>query len=147
MHEAFLSLANIQETPAVNEAAADCVIALLIKLENRDEATPYLSGLELNVFTTVKGLEGPYHMCVAHEDVDKALSLCRVFTEMAESFIAKMVNFDSRSPNFDPRTPHFAITILDNVLICCGHPDYEIPDITFNFWYRYCLCEILMIFS
>ena len=38
--------------------------------------------------------------------------------------------------NFDPRTPHFAIVILDNILICCGHPDYEIPDITFNFWYR-----------
>ena len=23
---------------------------------------------------------------------------------------------------------------LNNNLICYGHPDYEIPDITFNFW-------------
>ena len=71
----------------------------------------------------------PYHLCVAHEDLDKSLNLCRVFTELAETFLVKMVNFN-------PATPHFAITILDNILICCGHPDYEIPDITFNFWYR-----------
>ena len=54
---------------------------------------------------------------------------CRIFTELAETFLAKMLSFD-------PSTPHFAITILDNLLVCCGHPDYEIPDITFNFWYR-----------
>ena len=53
----------------------------------------------------------------------------RIFTELAETFLAKMLSFD-------PSTPHFAITILDNLLVCCGHPDYEIPDITFNFWYR-----------
>ena len=128
MHEAFSSLSNIQESPVVFEAASDCVIALLIRLEDQDNS-PYMSALELNVFTTVRRLEEPYHLAVAHEDLDKALNLCRVFTELAETFLTKMVNFD-------PRTPHFAITILDNILICCGHPDYEIPDITFNFWYR-----------
>ena len=84
---------------------------------------------EFTVFTTVKRLEEPYHLCVAHEDMDKALHLCRIFTELAETFLTKMINFD-------PQTPHFALTILDSILVCCGHPDYEIPDITFNFWYR-----------
>ena len=88
-----------------------------------------MNALEMNVFLVVRRLEEAYHQCVAHEDLDKALNLCRVFTELAETFLVKMVNFD-------PRTPHFAIVILDNILICCGHPDYEIPDITFNFWYR-----------
>ena len=32
---------------------------------------------------------------------------------------------------------------LNNNLICYGHPDYEIPDITFNFWYR---CEGAFLF-
>ena len=128
MHEAFKTLSNPGESPNVYEAAADCVIALLIRLEDHDK-TPFMSALELSVFTTVRRLHEPYELCVAHEDLDKASNLCRVFTELAETFLVKMVNLD-------PRTPHFAITILDNLLTCCGHPDYEIPDITFNFWYR-----------
>ena len=128
MHEAFNSLSNPAESPNVFEAAADCVIALLIRLEDHDK-TPYMSALELNIFTAVRKLEQPYHLCVAHEDLDKASNLCRVFTELAETFLVKMVTLD-------PRTPHFAISILECLLICCGHPDYEIPDITFNFWYR-----------
>jgi transportin-3 len=128
MHEAFRSLANVHESPMVHEAAADCVIALLVRLEGHDNAN-LMNSLEMNVFTVVRKLEEPYHLCVANEDLDKALNLCRVFTELAETFLNKMIIFDGR-------TPHFAITILDNVLICCGHPDYEIPDITFNFWYR-----------
>lgn len=128
MHEAFKALQNVQEAHVVFEAAADCVIALLIRLEDQ-ERSPFMSDLETKVFTTVRNLEEPYHSSVAHEDLDKALNLCRVFTELAETFLSKMVIFD-------PRTPHFAIGILDNILICCGHPDYEIPDITFNFWYR-----------
>ena len=81
MHEAFKALSNPQESPNVFEAAADCVIALLIRLEDHDK-TPYMSGLELNVFTTVRRLEEAYHLCVAHEDLDKASNLCRVFTEL-----------------------------------------------------------------
>ena len=61
--------------------------------------------------------------------LDLSFFFYRIFTELAETFLAKMLSFD-------PSTPHFAITILDNLLVCCGHPDYEIPDITFNFWYR-----------
>ena len=32
-------------------------------------------------------------------------------------------------------TPHFALPIFDSIVACCGHPDYEVPDITFNLWY------------
>jgi transportin-3 len=124
MHEAFRSLANVQESPLIHEAAADCVIALLVRLEDYGNVN-----LEMNVFTVVRQLEEPYHLCVANEDLDKALNLCRVFTELAETFLIKMISFDGQ-------TQHFAITILDNVLNCCGHPDYTIPEITFNFWYR-----------
>ena len=38
MHEAFNSLSNVQESPYVFEAAADCVIALLIRLEDQDKS-------------------------------------------------------------------------------------------------------------
>ena len=38
------------------EAAADCIIALLVRLEDHDNS-PFMSALELNVFTTVRRLE------------------------------------------------------------------------------------------
>lgn len=31
---------------------------------------------------------------------------------------------------------HYAIKILDLVLVCVGHHDYEVAQITFNLWYR-----------
>ena len=45
-----------QESPVVYEAAADCIIALLVRLEDHDNS-PFMSALELNVFTTVRRLE------------------------------------------------------------------------------------------
>ena len=30
---------------------------------------------------------------------------------------------------------HFAMPIYDCVLMCCGHPDWELPDLTFAMWY------------
>ncbi len=127
LHEALRSLANVQEYSMTHEAASDCVIALLVRLEEVDNAND-MTGLELSVFTLVRKLEEPYHLCVASEDLEKALNLCRVFVELGETFLSKMMLYT--------QGPHFAVSILDNVLICCGHPDYEIPDITFNLWYR-----------
>ena len=127
-HEALRSLANIQgEYAMTHEVASDVVIALLVRLEEVDNAND-MTGLELSIFTLVRKLEEPYHLAVASEDIEKALNLCRVFTELGETFLSKMMLYT--------QGPHFAVSILDNVLICCGHPDYEIPDITFGLWYR-----------
>lgn len=53
------------------------------------------------------------------------MNYCRIFTELAESFKHKMVTGCSTS------TTHFALKILDLVLTCVGHHDYEVimPDI------------------
>ena len=48
-------------------------------------------------------------MAVAAEDMDKCLNYCRVFTELAETFLLKIVS----QP---PHSPHFALPILDTVL-------------------------------
>ena len=89
------------------------------------------------IFTSVRNLEEAYHLSVAHEDMEKCLNLCRVFTELGETMLNKIV---SHPPIANAQSGqingHFAVAIFDCVLICCGHPDYEIPDITFNLWYR-----------
>ena len=56
-------------------------------------------------------------MAVAAEDMDKCLNYCRVFTELAETFLLKIVS----QP---PHSPHFALPILDTVLGEKAYLDY-----------------------
>ena len=112
-------------TPApLHEASADCLIALLARIEREECAE-----LEVSTVAMVRGMEDSYQLAVAEEESEKCLNYCRVFTELGESFLIKIVS----SP---PDQPHFSLPILDTVLLCCGHPDYELPDVTFNLWYR-----------
>ncbi|RZF36032.1 hypothetical protein LSTR_LSTR005848 [Laodelphax striatellus] len=123
---AFHVLSNHQSENKLHEAASDCVCALLQCLEdNNNQQT-----LEAQLFQGVVALEEGYHMSVAHEDLEKSINYCRVFTELAETFLEKIVNASN------PNELHFAVKILDIVLICVGHHDYEVAAITFNLWYR-----------
>jgi transportin-3 len=55
------------------------------------------------------------------------MNYCRIFTELAETFLEKIVSEDSSNK------PHFAVKILDLVLTCVGHHDYEVrTDLTLN---------------
>ncbi len=47
--------------------------------------------LEVNVFSAIIKLEPSYHLAVAHEDIEKSHNFCRVFTELAETFLLKIV--------------------------------------------------------
>lgn len=52
-----------------------------------------------------------------------------MFTELAESFLEKIVLNSSSGQMY------YAIKVLDLVLMCVGHHDYEVAEITFNLWY------------
>ena len=123
---AFQILSNASSPSALHEAASDCVCALLQCLEENNDQPQ----LEHQLFQGVMSLEEAYHQSVATEDQEKSMNYCRIFTELAESFKQKMVTGCSTS-----RT-HFALKILDLVLTCVGHHDYEVAEITFNLWYR-----------
>lgn len=121
------NLLNSQDTDIkLHDAAADCLSALLQCLEFNNNQ-PALEG---QMFQNIIQLESAYHLSVAHEDIDKAMNFCRVFTVMAESFLEKMINLELE------RQPHYALKALDLVLNCIGHYDYEVAEITFNLWYR-----------
>ncbi|XP_053572309.1 transportin-3 isoform X2 [Bombina bombina] len=113
------------QTPSnLHEAASDCVCSALYAIENID------SNLHLGtqLFQGVLTLETAYHMAVAREDLDKVLNYCRIFTELCETFLEKIVSTPGRDLG-DLRT-------LELLLICAGHPQYEVVEISFNFWYR-----------
>ena len=41
----------------------------------------------------VMKLVSTYHLAVAHEDNEKATNFCRVFTELAETYLIRIVRF------------------------------------------------------
>uniref|UniRef100_A0A8C8BG32 Transportin-3 n=1 Tax=Otus sunia TaxID=257818 RepID=A0A8C8BG32_9STRI len=108
----------------LHEAASDCVCSALYAIENVETNLP----LALQLFQGVLTLESAYHMAVAREDLDKVLNYCRVFTELCETFLDKIVCTPGQGLG-DLRT-------LELLLICAGHPQYEVVEISFNFWYR-----------
>lgn len=117
---------NEKQIPgALHDAASDCICTLLQCLEDNNNQ----HGLENYLFNNVISLEVAYHISVAHEDQEKSMNYCRIFTELGESFLEKIINCSNKE------SQHFAIKILDLILICVGHHDYEVAEITFNLWY------------
>ncbi|MFT7814910.1 transportin-3 [Arapaima gigas] len=113
------------ETPTnLHEAASDCVCSALYAIENVDSNM----ALATQLFHGVLTLETAYHMAVAREDLDKVLNYCRIFTELCETFLETIVRNPGQGMG-DLRT-------LELLLICAGHPQYEVAEISFNFWYR-----------
>nr|XP_034984517.1 transportin-3 [Zootoca vivipara] len=108
----------------LHEAASDCVCSALYAIENVETNLP----LALQLFQGVLTLEAAYHMAVAREDLDKVLNYCRIFTELCETFLDKIVCTPGQGLG-DLRT-------IELLLICAGHPQYEVVEISFNFWYR-----------
>ncbi|XP_075455373.1 transportin-3 isoform X2 [Ascaphus truei] len=120
----FQVLQRDQTSSNLHEAASDCVCSALYAMENVE------SNLHLGtqLFQGVLTLESAYHMAVAREDLDKVLNYCRIFTELCETFLEKIVSTPGRDLG-DLRT-------LELLLICAGHTQYEVVEISFNFWYR-----------
>ncbi|XP_056311784.1 transportin-3 isoform X2 [Danio aesculapii] len=108
----------------LHEAASDCVCSALYAIENVAIHLP----LAMQLFQGVLTLETAYHMAVAREDLDKVLNYCRIFTELCETFLEMTVRTPGQGMG-DLRT-------LELLLICAGHPQYEVVEISFNFWYR-----------
>lgn len=109
----------------LHNAATECICILLQCLEDNNNQ----QSLESYLFASVISLEGAYHMSVANEDQEKSINYCRIFTELGESFLDKIISFSN------DKSQHYAVKILDLVLICVGHHDYEVAEITFNLWY------------
>ncbi|XP_053613097.1 transportin-3 isoform X2 [Plodia interpunctella] len=110
----------------LHDAASDCICALLHCLEDNNNN----EDVERLLFESVSGLEESYHMSVAHEEEEKAANYARVFTELAETFLEKIIS-TAMTGNI-----HFSIRSLELALVCVGHHDYEVAEITFNLWYR-----------
>lgn len=107
------------------DTASDCICAVLesIELSKISEDT------EKSIFFGIMQLNQVYLDSVAHEDADKSLVLCRIFTVVAETFLCRMTSSK-------PDAPHYSIQVLDSLVACARHFDYEVAQVTFNVWYK-----------
>lgn len=129
LHLPFAIMAN-HETPLIlHNAATECICSALIAVE--DLSKNY--HLAQMLYEGVTSLLEPYHMSVAIQDLEKSMNYCRIFTEMAETFLEAMIATPNQGFG-DLRT-------LELLLTCIGHHHFEVADITFNFWNR--LSEVL----
>ncbi|KAL4710626.1 hypothetical protein ACJJTC_003262 [Scirpophaga incertulas] len=110
----------------LHDAACDCICALLHCItDNRDN-----EDVDKLLFESVLALEESYHMAVAHEEEEKAANYARLFTELGEAFLTKIIDATANG------CTHYAVRSLELALVCVGHHDYEIAEITFNLWYK-----------
>lgn len=128
LNHTFQILGDHTACPDLHDVATECICALLQCLEENNNN----ESIEQVVFTSVMLLEKSYHLAVAVEDQEKSINYSRIFTELGESFLIKIINHSS----INNGETHFAIKALDLVLVCVGHHDYEIAEISFNLWYR-----------
>uniref|UniRef100_T1JH21 Transportin-3 n=1 Tax=Strigamia maritima TaxID=126957 RepID=T1JH21_STRMM len=111
-------------TPSmIHESASDCVCAALVLIENRRVH----KDLTRVLFDSVHALIEPYHLSLTANDADKCSTYCRVFTEFAESFLDDIIENPDRKLG--------SLHTLDVILKCLESDDYEMAEITFNFWY------------
>lgn len=122
----FQLLSDPKIPGSLHDAATDSLCVLLQCLEDNNNQ----HNLEMELFQGVISLEQCYHLSVANEDQEKSMNYCSIFTELGKTFLDKII-INSTQENH-----HYALKILDLVLICVGHHDYEVAEITFNLWYR-----------
>ncbi|XP_018007436.1 transportin-3 [Hyalella azteca] len=116
-------VADPRVPPRQHEIATDCVCATMIMLE--EVQIPALSQV---LFASVLQLEEAFHIAVALEDLAAVTNYARMFAELGETLVPLIV---SQQPDNNASTQ-----VLNLLLMCVGHHEWEVAEITFNFWYK-----------
>ncbi|KHJ94471.1 hypothetical protein OESDEN_05596 [Oesophagostomum dentatum] len=127
LNTVFQVVAAPNAPSSLHDAATECVVSALIRAEDYQTH----QALAMNLQTAVYQLHGPFNQAVAMEDMDKLQNFARIFVELAESFMEKLVNDGSDDPN-----SLGSIHTLELLLLLAGHHDYSLIEMTFNIWYR-----------
>jgi transportin-3 len=126
----FKTLYPAKVPEKLHEVASDCICSALFICDDVSSFAPLATFLQ----NQVNQLSPLFIASLDIEEPDRANSLARIFTEMAESFLFYIVHY--------PDTSHGSMHTLDLLLMCADHYDYEIIDMTLSVWYR--LAEMLV---
>ncbi|XP_057317211.1 transportin-3-like [Hydractinia symbiolongicarpus] len=123
---AFETLLSPHINDNLHEAITDCLCNALYTATDIDKQLPLAEACFNFVSTT---LPAAFHVAIKNDDLDKSMNYARIFTEMAEAFLEAILTTPGQGPG--------NLQTLDLVLSCVEHPNYEVAEICFNFWYRF----------
>lgn len=118
-------LSEFNSNNTLHESAADCISCLLHSMDYVNENEQ----VERLLVESILSLENAYHMAVAHEEEEKVSTYAKLFTELAETYLSKIVDHAVNG------NTHFALPSLELLLVCCGYHDYEVAAVTFRVWH------------
>uniref|UniRef100_A0A1I7XTW7 Importin N-terminal domain-containing protein n=1 Tax=Heterorhabditis bacteriophora TaxID=37862 RepID=A0A1I7XTW7_HETBA len=127
MASVFHIVASIEAPTALHDAATECIVSALYRAEDQGAHLALATNLQQAVYQ----LHGAFNTAVALEDIDKLQNFGRIFTELAESLVEKIVNLANNDP-----TSLGSMHTLELLLLLAGHHDYSLVEMTFNVWYR-----------
>ncbi|KAK6056479.1 exportin 1-like protein, partial [Cooperia oncophora] len=127
LNNVFQILAAPNAPSALHDAATECAVSALVRAEDHHSHQALAMSLQAAVYQ----LHGAFNQAVAMEDMDKLQNFARIFVELAESLLEKIVNEGSDDPN-----SMGSIYTLELLLLLAGHHDYSLIEMTFNIWYR-----------
>ncbi|VDL71351.1 unnamed protein product [Nippostrongylus brasiliensis] len=111
----------------LHDAATECAVSALIRAEDHQTHQALAMSLQAGVYQ----LHAAFNAAVSMEDMDKLQNFARIFVELAETLLEKIVNEGST----DPKSMG-SIYTLELLLLLAGHHDYSLIEMTFNIWYR-----------
>lgn len=105
----------------IHEKASDALCKLICLCEERC----YFNDLRLVVMENVYALKSSYDTAVISEDSAKLMDLTRIFVEMGKTLIEFIIY-----EQVDKK-------IMNIILDCVSYYEFEVAEITFNFWYDF----------
>ena len=109
------------EDPELFDEAADLVVEAITFSQDHARHQALIS----NIVTRVLQLQPQYDKALADDDEEKARALCRIFAEMGENYLQLILQ----------HAEQWALPVASAVLRGAAHPEPEVAEITFNFWY------------
>lgn len=122
------ALASNQCNGLLHKTASEIVCSVIEAVSRRDEK---LHSFENALFKQIQSFEAAYHQSVAEKDVEKALNYCRIFTEIAEAQLPRILKLNQ---NLTDCNRSELETLMGLMLKCVGHEDYRLAEATFGFW-------------
>lgn len=108
-----------------DEKLFDEAVDMLVDLVHFTHHTEARAQLVAGIVPHVLGLVPHFDAAVQAEDEDKARTLCRLFTETGEQYLQLLI----------AQQLEWAVGLSGAILRGAAHPEPEIAEITFNFWY------------
>jgi len=108
-----------------DEQLFDESVDMLVELVHYTHQVEAHAQLVAGIVPHVLQLVPTYDAAVQSGDEDAARALCRLFTETGEQYLQLLIT----------QQPDWAVGLAGAVLRGAAHPEPEIAEITFNFWY------------